>query len=667
MLLPLLYCALIAAIAYGIYWHIGNHEWFTDHLRGVWGLVIYAAPIITGVILVFFMSRPFFTRRQKPPDLMALSPEAEPELFEFVRAICRIVQAPLPERILIDWQVNASASLHGGLGSLFRRKLDLTIGLPLVRGLSVVEFGGVLAHEFGHFAQSAGMRLTFLIRSMNLWLARIAYQPNDLERQLTSSGLRRHVYGQIILISARIGIWTTRLVLHGIVLLGHIISCLSLRQMEFDADRYGAIVSGPDRFAAVTKRLRLLTIAWSDANQLALRAFEEQKLPNDLSELTIARLDVVSDYSEKEIDRDAEQQRTGWFHTHPSDAERIAKATTVTSSIAFSDDRPAQELFCDFSDLSREVTLFYYRLLGLPLNDVNLVDVEQTCAGLAFGPSKLSAVRAYFSNRLSASRRIVVDSDELIPFEDNATARATIHADCQEWNQALADSKEAFEQFQDAQNQIAATRQALALTEARIRFKPKDLKLASRSQKEILSCHERAIESQKNCEPPMQRFEKAVRRRLTDALRLPNIPGRTQKITTTDIIQFLKNFEPVAQLTSQLEKDFEDFVTVYAAKKPWLVRRPYNQKKLELTKVLNDRLQALDPLLHDLIVPGEGAESLLARIARRLPREALPSDVSVLSNVGARLGEINHVYYQVVGDLCLAAQTAEAEFAGVAA
>ena len=52
----------------------------------------------------------------------------------------------------------------------------LTVGLPLVEGLNVRQLGGVLAHEFGHFAQGSGMCLTYLIRSVNAWFGRVAYQ-----------------------------------------------------------------------------------------------------------------------------------------------------------------------------------------------------------------------------------------------------------------------------------------------------------------------------------------------------------------------------------------------------------------------------------------------------------------------------------------------------------
>ncbi len=114
MLLPVLYFGLVAGIVWALYLHIKNAEWYMEHLKGLIGVTVFVAPLLTGGLLVFFMSRPFFTRQEKPPEPLMISPEAEPVLFEFVRAICRLLRAPVPRHIYVDWQVNASASLHRG-------------------------------------------------------------------------------------------------------------------------------------------------------------------------------------------------------------------------------------------------------------------------------------------------------------------------------------------------------------------------------------------------------------------------------------------------------------------------------------------------------------------------------------------------------------------------
>lgn len=48
--------------------------------------------------------------------------------------------------------------------------------MPLVSGLTLRQLAGVLAHEFGHFAQGTGMRVTYVIRWVNHWFARVVYE-----------------------------------------------------------------------------------------------------------------------------------------------------------------------------------------------------------------------------------------------------------------------------------------------------------------------------------------------------------------------------------------------------------------------------------------------------------------------------------------------------------
>ena len=170
VLLPLLYVALIAGVGYAIArYAVTGFAMFeeTGNVKGK--LLAYVAPLVVGALVVLFMIKPLFARRPKRSEPLEISRDDEPALFAFIDRICDLVCAPRPRRVLVDLQVNASASFRRGFLSLFGQDLTLTIGLPLVAGLNVRQFGGVLAHEFGHFAQGAGMRLTFVIRSVNAW------------------------------------------------------------------------------------------------------------------------------------------------------------------------------------------------------------------------------------------------------------------------------------------------------------------------------------------------------------------------------------------------------------------------------------------------------------------------------------------------------------------
>src|SRR5208282_3052405 len=108
-----------------------------------------------------------------------------------VDKVCGLVNAPVPKRVDINCDVNAAAGLRRGwLSAMVGNDLVLTIGMPLAAGLTAEEFAGVLAHEFGHFGQGVGMRLTYVVRSINLWFLRVVYQRDSWDVWLANSTKR---------------------------------------------------------------------------------------------------------------------------------------------------------------------------------------------------------------------------------------------------------------------------------------------------------------------------------------------------------------------------------------------------------------------------------------------------------------------------------------------
>jgi Zn-dependent protease with chaperone function len=660
MLLPVLYFGLVGVIVWTVYLHIQNLDWYMDHLRGLFGATVFIAPILTGGVLVFFMSRPFFARQEKQPESLAIDPAAEPVLFEFIRAICRLLGAPVPKRVYVDWQVNASASLHRGWRSFFNRDLDLTLGLPLVAALTVSQLAGVLAHEFGHFAQGAGMRFNYLIRKMNLWLARVAYQPGDLEDKLARSGFNRNIWGNIALGTARFGIWMARQILHGLTMLGHAISCFSLRQMEFDADLYEAKVSGPAEFTNVMKRLRFLNTGWNAADYLVLRNWEDNRLARDLSALTLAQTEAVFEYQKRELDEEAANERSGWFRTHPSERERIEHVSRCPIYPVFTDSCPASELFRNFTALSEQVTLWYYVMLGLPLEGAKLCDVEEICDGRALGPSKLRAVRAFFANRLSVRRPVIFGPGDLAEPLSSNSGEACLRENRREWETALADSQEVFEKFEMARARAVASEQARWLKDASVRFRPQNFFLVDRSREKITQSRTAALAELSEVEPALLPFEAVARRRLVDALRLALAANVVANPPINELADTLARFRPIAELEQRLRDDFAIYAVLYPQPKAQSPRHRAHQLRQELSQTLNHQLSALNPLLNNLVLPYDDRSSLLTRLRRRLPDDPLAFETTIYRDVSVYLEEIDAAYVRLMGDLCVAAQKAEA-------
>ena len=116
---------------------------------------------------------------------------------------------------------------------MLRRGLLLTIGLPLVAGLSVRQFGGVLAHEFGHFAQGSGMRVTALVRQINYWFARVVFERDHWDAKLDAWSRNNDWRALIVVNLARAAVGASRLVLKGLMKIGHAVSSFLLRQILF--------------------------------------------------------------------------------------------------------------------------------------------------------------------------------------------------------------------------------------------------------------------------------------------------------------------------------------------------------------------------------------------------------------------------------------------------
>lgn len=389
LLLPLVYFALIAALGYGVYWYaINGLEMFNDtgtrgrSNNGKGEVIGYAGPLFVGVTLVVFMIKPLFSRRQEKSHPLTLARSEQPRLFEFVDRLALHVGAPSPSRIEVDLDVNAHARFRRGLLSIAQRDLVLRIGLPLASNLPVRNFAGVLAHEFGHFAQRGGMSLTYIIRSVSHWFARVVYQRDSWDAAL--DGLARNGgWWPLIIVAniARLFVYLTRKLLWCLMMAGHAIASLMLRQMEFDADRYEAIVSGSGAFAETSRSLKTIGVATHQAYDSIRSSWEERRLPDDFPALiaqchTKLPVDIA-----KKLDEITETGKTGWLDTHPADRERIAAASQLKCDGTFTSKLPATALFDDFAALSRRATLaHYFEILGPQVKPENLTPVESVIA-----------------------------------------------------------------------------------------------------------------------------------------------------------------------------------------------------------------------------------------------------------------------------------------------
>ncbi|MFN9969434.1 MAG: M48 family metallopeptidase, partial [Phycisphaerae bacterium] len=228
LLMPLVYFATIGGIGWLVYWHLTNDTGLlhtrTSGRAVLVPLFLYIVPAIVGCVLILFLLKPilYFFMGPSEEDAIEIFPSEEPRLFGFVAAVCSTMGAPVPERIFIDCTPNAAAQLLGGpLGILGRSRLGLHIGLPLVAGMNATNFAGVLAHEFGHFSQGAGMRATNILGRITQWMMIAAYARDGLDEKIAELGKSGNAYLAILALVLTMCLGIARLVLKVVLFSGY--------------------------------------------------------------------------------------------------------------------------------------------------------------------------------------------------------------------------------------------------------------------------------------------------------------------------------------------------------------------------------------------------------------------------------------------------------------
>ncbi len=531
IVLPLLYLALVAAAAVLIGWHLTANGWLVSGRHSFWRLLAYVGPALAGLILLFFLIKPLFARASRRSEPLALTAEDEPVLFAFIDRICDLVRAPRPARVVVDCQVNASASFENGLAGLLRRRLVLTIGLPLVEGLTARQLSGVLAHEFGHFTQGAGMGVTYVIRSISQWFGRVVYERDEWDERLERWTRNADWRIAAVLWLARGGVWLSRWVLYALMLAGNAISSFMLRQMEFDADYYETCVAGSRTFAVTSHRLRELGASAEESYRDLQHSWQSRRLPANLAALIVQRTTLLPAEVRHAIKDGLEVGKTGLFDTHPADAERIRRAAALDAAGLARLEGPSSGLFTGFDALARRVTEHHYGAdLGLNLHGVQFVEATALLHEAHVARGAGEALRVYFADVLLGSRPFTLDgavpADSTVEGLDPGARLAAMR---ERVGLAASGAREAARRFAAAEERWETAMGAVALFDAGMkRIEAAEFGLTRSTREEAVRVRDAALKEQQASTTELDQFEAWQRARLRLALELAGSRGETQ-------------------------------------------------------------------------------------------------------------------------------------------
>jgi len=529
ILLPLVYLALIALVAWAVVLHLQNDTgMLAGHGRvGLLTLVAYLTPAVVGGVLVLFMVKPLFAKRAKRSVPFPLVEGDQPALFAFIRRICALTGAPAPRVVEVDCQVNASASFRHGFWSIFLPgDLRLTIGLPLAAGMTLRQMGGVLAHEFGHFSQGLGMRLTYLVRSINAWFARVVYERDEWDERLLEWSKAGDWRIMIIFKIARGAVWLTRRILWALMMIGHGISSFMLRQMEFDADTYEARFAGSEVFAETSRRLRELSVGGQAAMHGLEEGFRTRRVPDDFPAFLVGRVEEVPMDVMEKVHGGAADEKTGWFDSHPCDRDRIAAAARLAQGGVFDSEAPASAVFCDFDGLCRAATAHHYaQVLELPMNEVNLVRTAASVAEAKQMSEARNELRETLGDAVMAYL-MPVGMHEPVPWgSGDAAALALARGEIAAQRDAAALALKAYAELDDKADGIDL---AEALTAANFTYKPETFGLNSATAAAMAAGRAKLSGEKAPHAETVRKFQAAVERALAHGLALRAEENRTR-------------------------------------------------------------------------------------------------------------------------------------------
>jgi Zn-dependent protease with chaperone function len=525
VLLPLFYLGLIGLIAAGVYYHAVHDTWLVT-VRGAhgsarrWAFAAYLAPIVAGPVVVAFMLKPLFARPVRDEKAKVLDPEDEPLLHAFVGAVCDAVGARRPSRIEIDCAINAGARRDGMFIGLFGNNLALRVGLPLVAGLTLRQFAGVLAHEFGHFSQGAGMRLSVLIMSVNAWFARVVYQRDSWDETL-ASWTRGDTSIQLFVGVIRLCVWLTRRILWVFMWAGHLVSMSLRRQMEYDADRYEARMVGGATFGATMTQLQVLNVASNGALSDLQTSWQERRMPDNYPNLVLANVPQIPAKIMADFQQKTDEGKTGWLDLYPCDKDRIAHAAAEEPGEGiFRLEGPATDVFRNCDELARVESLALYQSwLGPEFGEGQLYPVADLLSRqTALRETQEAADRLFLGSRVPIAQRLSIPDQYPSAPADVAAARDLLVRARADLEAARAQSHSATERLGKALGALFAGDYASICTSANLPFDAQALGLPDKTPGAVRSARDQAAADLQqivlDCEP----FANAASRRLATAL-----------------------------------------------------------------------------------------------------------------------------------------------------
>lgn len=209
-------------------------------------LLLFGGSIMAAIMIVIFLFKFIFSSTKfNDEGLLEIQRKDHPKLYAIIDEIVLKVGTDFPKKVYLSNELNASVFYDSSFMSMFfPTRKNLHIGLSLVNLMSEDELKGILAHEFGHFAQRT-MKVGSYIYNFNKIVYHMIYENDFLNEQMDKASNVHFIFTLCMLLAKYIMMANIYLLTKLFILVRKQYMALS-RQMEFHADEVAANVVGSE-------------------------------------------------------------------------------------------------------------------------------------------------------------------------------------------------------------------------------------------------------------------------------------------------------------------------------------------------------------------------------------------------------------------------------------
>ncbi|MFC0515059.1 M48 family metallopeptidase [Mucilaginibacter angelicae] len=394
------------------------------------------ALILSGLMLVYFVIKFIFKRTHiDNSDMIEITSDQHPALFEFIYKITAEAQALKPKRIYLSADVNAGVFYSSSFWSMFLPvKKNLKIGLGLINSINLSEFKAVMAHEFGHFSQRS-MKVGSYVYNFNKVIYDMLYDTEDYSNLVNSFARIHGVFSLVAAINVKL-IQGMQFILRKIYIVVNKAHLALSREMEFQADAVAAYVSGSNHIITSLKRVDIGQACYDNLINYSRTNLKQNKRADNLYPQHLEMIGHFAGYHK--INTDAASLpiiENGWnlpetseiviknqWSSHPTNEEREAHANRI-NLITPPVTEPAWALFENPLKVQLQLTNHLYEIVNTDKNaeTVTLESFKQDFYGKINENSFDPLYNNYFDDRLITPFNI----EEAITAEDNDRGQTT--------------------------------------------------------------------------------------------------------------------------------------------------------------------------------------------------------------------------------------------------